>query len=118
MSCSTSAKAGFGGSISGAVGSEVREWSVDLTQDLIDVTSFDSDGWRAFIPGLKGATGTYTGVGTTLPAVGSVANATFNISDGNAFATGDILVSQVGVVCQVEDAVVYTASFSFCGAVS
>jgi len=118
MACTTTAVTGCGGSISGAVGSEVRNWTVNLTQDLIDVTSFSSDCWRVFLGGLKGGTGSYEGVGATLPAVGSVANAVFNMASGSAFATGDIVVNDVQVVCQVEDSVVYNAQFSFCGEVS
>ena len=118
MACTTTAVTGCGGSITGAAGSEVRSWTVNLTQELIDVTSFSSGCWRTFLGGLKGGTGSYEGVGATLPTIGSVATATFKTASATTFASGAILINDVQVVCQVEDAVIYTAQFSFCGAIT
>jgi len=36
----------------------VHSWSLDVSADALDVTNFDSTGWRKQLSGLKGWTGT------------------------------------------------------------
>lgn len=36
---------------------DVQSWSLDVGADALDVTAFDDNGWRAFVAGLKGYTG-------------------------------------------------------------
>lgn len=38
-------------------GYHTHTWSLDLVADALDATDFDSTGWRDFIAGLKGWTG-------------------------------------------------------------
>ena len=40
---------------------ELSNWSLDLGADDIDVTSFDSDGWKEFLAGLKEWSGSIEG---------------------------------------------------------
>lgn len=40
---------------------EIANWSLDLGADDIDVTSFDSDGWKEFLAGLKEWSGSFEG---------------------------------------------------------
>jgi len=35
---------------------KMRNWSVDVTGDVVDVTNFDSDSWRESLDGVKGWT--------------------------------------------------------------
>ncbi len=40
---------------------EMANWSLDLGADNIDITSFDSDGWKEFLAGLKEWSGSAEG---------------------------------------------------------
>jgi len=40
---------------------EIANWSLDLGADDIDVTSFDSNGWKEFLAGLKEWSGSIEG---------------------------------------------------------
>lgn len=55
--------AGKGGSLN--IGAkkvaEIANWSLDLGADDIDITSFDSDGWKEYLAGLKEWSGSAEG---------------------------------------------------------
>lgn len=55
--------AGVGGNVKlGAhTVAEISNWSLDLGADDIDVTSFDSNGWKEFLSGLKEWSGSFEG---------------------------------------------------------
>jgi predicted secreted protein len=57
------ALAGKGGSVN--IGSkkvqEIANWSLDLGADDIEITSFDSDGWKEYLAGLKEWSGSIEG---------------------------------------------------------
>jgi len=40
---------------------EIANWSLDLGADDIDVTSFDSNGWREYLAGIKEWSGSFEG---------------------------------------------------------
>jgi len=40
---------------------EISTWSLDLGADDIDITSFDSNGWKEFLAGLKEWSGSFEG---------------------------------------------------------
>jgi predicted secreted protein len=40
---------------------EIGNWTLDLGADNIDVTSFDSNGWKEFLAGLKEWSGSFEG---------------------------------------------------------
>lgn len=40
-----------------AEAADVQSWSLDIGADALDVTAFDDSGWRTFVAGLKGYTG-------------------------------------------------------------
>lgn len=40
---------------------EINSWSLDLGADDIDITSFDSNGWKEFLAGLKEWSGSFEG---------------------------------------------------------
>ena len=116
MSCSTSAIAGYGGAVTGlAAATEITNWSIDLTQEILEATSFASNGWREFILGLKGGTGTFTCVGTP-PAIGSDTSVVFDT--GGPTITGDILVGSITYNTPVDGIVSYDVTFTLCGSIS
>lgn len=57
--------AGYGGAV--YVGdtpkkvAEIASWSLDMSADDIDITSFDSDGWRERMQGIKEWSGSFEG---------------------------------------------------------
>ena len=57
--------AGFGGGV--YIGdtpkkvAEIANWSLDMSADDIDITSFDSEGWRERIQGIKEWSGSFEG---------------------------------------------------------
>lgn len=58
--------AGFGGGV--YIGdttpikvAEIANWSLDMSSDDIDITSFDSNGWKEFMQGLKEWSGSFEG---------------------------------------------------------
>ena len=57
------ALAGKGGfvKIGGDRIAEIANWSLDCGADDIDVTNFDSDGWKEFLAGLKEWSGSFEG---------------------------------------------------------
>ena len=120
MSCNTSALAGYGGSVTGGVtATEIRNWTMDLTQDIYDVTSYSSNGWKEFVAGLKGATGSYESVGDTVETVGSKAACVFNTGGtGDPSITADILVTNVNYNVPVDGEVGYSVDFTVCGAIT
>ncbi len=55
--------AGKGGSVNVGANkvAEISNWSLDLGSDDIDITSFDSNGWKEFLAGLKEWSGSLEG---------------------------------------------------------
>ena len=53
-------KGGFVEIDSGRI-AEIANWSLDCGEDDIDVTNFDSDGWKEFLAGLKEWSGSFEG---------------------------------------------------------
>jgi len=118
MSCSTSALHGYDGDVTGLTGvTEVKEWSIDESQEIADATSFASNGYREHVLGLKGATGSFTCVGDTAPSIGTNASVTFKTGSGTGDpnVTGDITITNSNWSVVVDDVVVWSADFTFCG---
>jgi predicted secreted protein len=57
------ALAGKGGSVKLGTNkiAEISNWSLDLGADDIDITSFDSEGWKEYLAGLKEWSGSIEG---------------------------------------------------------
>lgn len=69
------ALAGKGGSvyIGAKKVSEISSWSLDLGADDIDITSFDSNGWKEYLAGLKEWSGSFEGNFVPTDTTGQVA---------------------------------------------
>jgi len=118
MACTTGSFHGYDGDVTGITGvTEVREWTVDVAQEIADATSFASNGWREHVLGLKGGTGSFTAVGSTAPATGSLATVTFKVGSGTGDPSiaGAITITNVNWAVPVDDVVVWSADFTFCG---
>lgn len=112
----TASLAGKDGNLSGVGNAEVKEWSCDITCDALDVTSFASGGWREFIEGLRGATGSFSAVGNVLPTAGSIALLTLQTGDSGApQISGPVILTKVSAGVKVDGAVEFSADFTFKG---
>lgn len=105
--------AGKTGTVDGAC-NEIKSWSVTITTDMLDVTDFCSGGWREFIEGLKGATGTIT---STERYSGSSSIVLAN-SAGGVSISGDVLWNEEAITNNVDGAIEYTQNFTFTGEVT
>ena len=96
--------AGKGGSVSLGASkiSEISNWSLDLGADDIEITSFDSNGWKEYLAGLKEWSGSIEGnfkpndtsgqkAILSAWASGQALSFTFKVSDTVSF-TGQALV--------------------------
>ena len=119
MSCSTSALSGSAGSVTFTnSASEITTWSIDLTQEVLNATSFASSGWNEFILGLKGGTGSLTAIGD-IPEVGEVASASFATgTTSDPTIAGDIEIGSVTYNVPVDGIVSYDATFTLCGEIT
>jgi len=106
------ATSGKTGTVDGAC-NEIVEWTVSISTDMLDVTDFCSEGWREFVEGLKGATGSiksterYTGTSTI-----TLAN-----SAGGVSISGSILWTTEDFDNEVSSIINYAQTFTFTGAV-
>ena len=120
------ALAGKGGSVN--IGSnkvqEIANWSLDLGADDIEITSFDSDGWKEYLAGLKEWSGSIEGNFVTDDTTGqrAILNAwlsgetlslVFQINDSLAFS-GDGLVTP-SIETPVDDKVSFSCDIQGTG---
>ena len=109
----TVAIAGKTGTVDGVCG-EVKSWEVTLTTDMLDGTTFCSNGWREFVEGLKGATGTVT---STSRYTQSTPITLANTAGGVSIA-GEVLWHEETISNDVEGIMEYSQGFTFNGAVT
>jgi len=115
----TTAIAGHGGSLVGPTGvTEIVSWSADVTQEALDATSMASTGWREFIIGLSGVTGSASCQGSAIPTAGASAGTLKTKATGGSTLTGSVLISRVGVSVPVDGKITYDVDFSFTGSVA
>lgn len=116
---------GAGGSVTFATGyaANVHEWAITLEADIHEKTDFTdgASGWKAFLAGLKGWSGTYSAyLDDTTPIVApgaAAATATFTIVSGQTLS-GNIIVKSLESVVPVGDMTKVTVSFQGDGALS
>lgn len=109
----TSAKCGSTGSIS--LGGEISNWSLDLNEDIPDVTSMSSSGYKEYIPCLKDANGTFDSF-TSIGAIGARAGVDF-VNDIETI-TCDIIITDVTLTTDVADKVTFKYTFVSTGEVT
>ena len=95
------ALSGKAGQVTGANGAtNVREWSLSEVVDPLDCTNFDSGGWREFVEGLQGATGSISVVGAR-PATGAASTVQLDVST----ASGSVRLQGAAIINNVEASV-------------
>jgi predicted secreted protein len=120
---------GYGGSV--YIGAnkiaEIANWSLDMSADDIDITSFDSEGWKENMQGLKEWSGSFEGNFKPDDAKGQVAliNAWLNgqtvtlelkVNDTVNFA-GDALIKP-SIETPVDDKASFSCDFQGTGALT
>jgi len=103
----------------GGVGTEITSWNCTLESDLLESTSFDSVGWKEFIQGLSGCSGSLTAVATA-PVVGPIDALVLQVasSAGAYTLSGAAILSTVGPTVEVDGLVEFSSDFTFTGAVT
>lgn len=115
----TTAISGHDGSITGPNGmTEVVSWNCDVTCEDLDATSMASSGWKEFIEGLKGASGSASVQGTLAPSTGISAGTLKTKSTGGTTLSGSIKIGRVGIGVPVDGKVTYDVDFQFTGSVA
>jgi len=117
LSGKTGSVAASGGT--GGAGTEVKDWNATVEVDVIEATSFDSSGYKEFISGLTGGTGSFSAVGTA-PVVGPVTTLTLQAasSTGAYKLVGAAIINNVGPAVDVAGVVEFSTSFTFTGAIT
>ena len=105
--------AGNTGMVDGVCNS-VKSWSVTISTDMLDATDFCSGGWREYVEGLKGATGTLT---STERFVGGATVALTN-SAGGVGVSGSVYFNEETIENDVAGIMEYSNSFTFTGEVT
>jgi predicted secreted protein len=102
---------------------EITNWTLDIEADMLESTNFDSNGWREYIAGLKGWTGSFEGQWKMSDINGQKAlqdallgGTTVSIKldvNGTNNYTGSAFISTQGIETPVDDIV--SVSFDFQG---
>ena len=106
---------------------EISNWSLDLGADDIDITSFDSEGWKEYLAGLKEWSGSIEGnfVADDTNGQKAILNAwlageklefTFEVSSGVIFK-GDALVKP-SIEVPVDDKASFSCDITGTGALT
>jgi predicted secreted protein len=119
------ALAGSGGSVSIGTSknkvAEIAEWTLNLSAEDIDVTSFDSQGWRDRLVGIREWSGSFSGnldpsdtsgqssLFTSF-ANGAPISLTLQVDDDNQF-TGSAYITGLSVETPVTDKVSFSCDF-------
>lgn len=112
---------------------EERSFTLNISVDLIDVTSKDSGGWAQYLGGLRGATGSVTGiidytegsneVSFKTLVTDAIARVPINIQFGSALTgfqtlTGDFFLSNVELTAEYESTAEFSADLTLTGAIT
>lgn len=118
------ALAGSGGSVNIGTSNkvaEIAEWTLNLSAEDIDVTSFDSQGWRDRLVGIREWSGSFSGnldpsdtsgqssLFTSF-ANGTSISLTLRVNDNNQFA-GSAYITGLSVETPVTDKVSFSCDF-------
>ena len=107
--------AGKSGSVTGAsTAAKIRSWEATIEMEVHDVTNFDSSGWKEFVEGLQGCSGTIRMVGDA-PANGGAAAIVLSEGTGGAKISGSVVLSNVKCNVDIGAEVGHEADFTFNG---
>lgn len=109
----TNAKCGSTGTVS--LGGEISDWSIILEEDIPEVTSMASGGFKEYIPCLKSASGTFSSY-TPAGAIGAHASVDF-VNDIETISM-DLIITDITLTTDVADKVQFKYSFVSTGEVT
>jgi len=113
---STAAIAGFGGQVTGTGATEVKEWTITLTNDAPEATSFSATGWKEFIPCLQSGSGSFKS--NDPGTVGVHNSASFRAGASGLTISGKIIITKVSDSTPVDNIVTFSNDFVFTGAIT
>jgi len=105
--------AGKTGLVDGAC-NQIKSWEVTISTDMLDATDFCSDGWREFVEGLKGATGSIT----STERYSGTSSLTLSNSAGGVSISGNVFWNEETFTNEVDGILEYAQNFTFTGAVT
>lgn len=104
---------------------EISQWSVDLKADNIDVTNFDSNGWKQFIQGIKEWSGSMEGnfVPTDTTGQQALINAYMNGTtvsielriDATKKIAGTVYIETIGIEVPIDKQQTFKCDFTGTG---
>ncbi len=104
----------------GATATGVRNWTMDHTFEVIDVTGFDSSGHRQYVPGIDDWKGSFAGFKDGVPlAIGT--SGTIGLYESTSTTqvwTGTMIVTGRHQTVAVDGAVEYGYDFQGSGALT
>ena len=114
----TTAIAGYGGSVTGSAGTEIKKWSATIKVTMLDATSMASAGWEEFVAGLQGCSGSFDCIGTAPAKTTTAATLTLKGNASRLTISGNAMIESVAYNVPVEGLLGYTATFRYTGAVT
>jgi len=106
--------------ISGAIGG-IKSWTLDVTADVVETTSFDDAGVRAYLGTVTGFSGSFEGYKTGIPKVIDGAVAAFTLAETSTATqdwTGNLILTGLHVTSSHDGLVTYAYDFQGTGALT
>lgn len=115
-----------------ALVADLREWNLDVSADMFEVSTFGSSGWKRFQPNLTGAQGSISGYwnivsSTSMKAIQneilslqtspSQISLLVDATNQNGY-TGDVWVTSINPSAAVDAIVPFSANITFHGPVA
>lgn len=116
----TAALAGYAGVVSGPSGiGEITNWTLNIEIAALDATSMDSAGWREYIAGLQGVTGSFRSIKSKLTMNGTAVSLTLQTAtaSGVSISGSAFLIKETPSV-PVDGVVSWDFDFVFTGSVT
>lgn len=106
--------------------SSIDGWKLDISADMKEITTLDSNGWKEYLATLKGWTGSLSGqynIATDTAGQKALQDAFFSGTplavefnvDGTHKYTGNALISKQPVEVKVDDTIKYTCDLQGTG---
>lgn len=107
---------GKDGSLDGS-GVGIKSWSGTYTPEQLDATTMGSGGYREYLTGLIGMTGSLTTIEKLTVTSDGAAGTLLSSTGGDSFA-GSIKLSSFAIEVPVDGIITYTYNFNFNGSIT
>ena len=111
----TQALCGYAGTVTGVAGGEIKEWNISLVNDAPEATSFESDGWKEFVPCLVSGSGSFK---SNMPAEVGATSGQFEDGGSGITISGDIIITKITDTTPVDGIVTFNQDFVFTGKIT